>query len=200
MKKTFGIIGAGNIGQTVAKHLVKAGYGVTLSNSTGPDSLKDITASLGAGATAGTPEDAAKADIVLLALPWSAVSALGSLTDWKDKVVIDATNAFISYAPDFRVADLGGRASSEVVAAQLPGARLVKAFNTLYFKILALSPEEAGGRRVLFYSGNDAAAKKEVSDVIESLGFASIDLGDLATGSKLQEPKNAVATLNLIKL
>ncbi|MES2109873.1 MAG: NADPH-dependent F420 reductase [Bacteroidota bacterium] len=200
MKKTFGIIGAGNIAQTVAKHLIKAGYGVTLSNSKDPDSLKDTVASLGAGVTAGTPEDAAKADIVLLALPWSGLSTLSNLTDWKDKVVIDATNAFISYAPDFRVADLGGRASSEVVAGQLPGARLVKAFNTLYFKILALNPEEAGGRRVLFYSGNDAAAKKEVGDVIESLGFAAIDLGDLATGSKLQEPKQAVATLNLIKL
>jgi len=200
MKKTFGILGAGNIAQTVAKHLIKAGYKVTLSNSTGPDSLKDIVASLGAGVTAGTPEDAAKADIVLLALPWAALSTLSGLADWKDKVVIDATNAFISYAPDFKVADLGGRASSEVVAGQLPGARLVKAFNTLYFKILALNPEEAGGRRVLFYSGNDAAAKKEVSGVIESLGFASIDLGDLATGSKLQEPKNAVANVNLIKL
>lgn len=200
MKKTFGIIGAGNIGQTVAKHLVKAGYPLILSNSKGPGSLSDTIASLGAGAKAGTPKDAAEADIVLLALPWSGLSSLSGLTDWKDKVVIDATNAFISYAPEFHVADLGGRASSEVVAAQLSGARIVKAFNTLYFKILALNPEEAGGRRVLFYSGNDAAAKKEVSDIIESLGFASIDLGDLATGSKLQEPKNAVATLNLIKL
>jgi predicted dinucleotide-binding enzyme len=200
MKKTFGIIGAGNIGQTVAKHLVDAGYEVTLSNSAGPDSLKESVASLGAGARAGTTQEAAKADIVLLALPWTALSTLSSLTDWKGKVVIDATNAFITHAPEFKVADLGGRASTEIVADLLPGARLVKAFNTLYFKILALNPQEAGGRRVLFYSGNDAAAKEEVRGAIESLGFAAIDLGDLATGSKLQEPKNAVATLNLIKL
>jgi predicted dinucleotide-binding enzyme len=200
MKKTFGIIGAGNIGQTVARHLVKAGYPVILSNSQGPDSLKEAINSIGAGAKAGTANEAAAADIVLLALPWSEAPSLTGLTNWKGKTVIDATNHFISFAPEFKVADIGDLASSEVVAGHLPGANIVKSFNTLYFKILALDPKEGNGRRVMFVSGNDAPSKKEVSEVIESLGFAVIDLGTLAGGGKLQQPHGAVATLNLLEL
>ena len=200
MKQSFGIIGAGNIGQTVAQHLIKAGYPVILSNSKGPDSLKALVKSLGAGAKAGTVKDAAKADIVLLSLPWSEVSSLTGIIDWNNKIVIDATNHFVTYAPDFQVADLNGKASSEVVASQLKGARVVKAFNTLFFKILAKDPHESGGKRVLFVSGDDKSSKSEVSEVIQALGFAVIDLGDLANGSKLQQAKGSVATLNLIQV
>ena len=200
MKKTFGIIGAGNIGQTVARHLVKAGYPVILSNSQDPESLKDTINSIGAGAKAGTRKEAAAADIVLLALPWSEAPSLTGLANWKNKTVIDATNHFISFAPEFKLADIGDLASSEVVADNLPGAHIVKSFNTLYFKILALDPKEWNGRRVMFVSGNDGPSKKEVSEVIESLGFAVIDLGTLAGGSKLQQPHGAVANLNLLKL
>ena len=200
MKKSFGIIGAGNIGQTVAKHLLKAGFPVIISNSHGAESLKETVQSLGAGAKAGSVEDAAKADIVLLSVPWSQVSSLTSVTDWTNKIVIDATNHFITYSPDFQVANLQGKSSSQVVAEYLPGARIVKAFNTLYFKILAEDPKQAGGKRVLFISGDDASSKSTVSEVISTLGFAVIDLGDLANGSKLQQAKGSLATLNLIQL
>jgi len=200
MKKKFGIIGAGNIGQTVARHLLKAGYDVVLSNSQGPESLKETIKALGNGAVAGTVKDAADADIVLLSLPWSQIGTLTNVTDWTNKIVIDATNHFISYAPEFNVANLGGKASSEVVAEIIPGAFVVKAFNTLPFKILALDPKEGNGKRVLFISGNHGEAKSAVAAVIEQLGFAVIDLGDLAHGSKLQQANGAVATLNLIKL
>jgi len=200
MKKSFGIIGAGNIGQTVARHLIKAGYPVILSNSKGPESLNELVKSFGLGVNAGSVEDAAKADIVLLSLPWSEVSSLTRVIDWNNKIVIDATNHFMTYAPDFQVADLKGKSSSEVVASLLPGGRIVKAFNTLYFKILAKDPHEAGGNRVLFISGDDNSSKSEVSEVIRTLGFGVIDLGDLANGSKLQQAKGSVATLNLIQL
>jgi predicted dinucleotide-binding enzyme len=200
MKKTFGIIGAGNIGQTVAGHLLRAGYKVILSNGKGPETLQATIESLGEGAKAGTAVEAAAADIVLLSLPWAQINTLTPLTNWKGKTVIDATNHFITFAPYFKTADLGDRASSEVVADHIPGAHVVKAFNTLYFKILAADPKEASGRRVLFISGNYADAKKEVADVIESIGFAVIDLGNLSTGSKLQQPKGAVASINLVKI
>jgi len=200
MKKSFGIIGGGNIGQAVAKHLLKAGFHVLMSNSHGPESLKGIIKSLGDGAKAVSVEDAVKADIILLSLPWTQVSSLTGITDWTNKIVIDATNHFITYAPDFQLADLKGKSSSQVIAEQLPGARIVKAFNTLFFKTLAKNPKQAGGRRVLFISGDGASSKAEVSDVIKTLGFAVVDLGDLANGSKLQEAKGAVATLNLILL
>ncbi|NRF39616.1 NADPH-dependent F420 reductase [Pedobacter foliorum] len=200
MKKTIGIIGAGNIGQTVARHLLKAGHPVMLSNSSGPDTLKDIISALGEAASATTVEEAVKANIVLLSLPWSQVPTLTKITDWNNRIVIDATNHFISYAPDFEVQDLGGRASSEVVAELLPGARVVKAFNTIFFKILAADPKVAGGNRVLFISGDDKPAKTEIADIITSIGFAPIDLGSLNEGSKLQQAKGPLATLNLVKM
>lgn len=200
MKKTIGIIGAGNIGQTVARHLLKAGHPVMLSNSSGPDTLKDIISALGEAALATTVEEAVKADIVLLSLPWLQVSTLTKITDWNNRLVIDATNHFISYAPNFEVQDLGGQASSEVVAELLPGARVVKAFNTIFFKILAADPKVAGGNRVLFISGDDKPAKTEIADIITSIGFAPIDLGSLSEGSKLQQAKGALATLNLVKM
>ena len=104
--------------------------------------FKEIVSSLGSGAKAGSLEDAVKADIVLLALPWLKVPSLTGLTDWKNRVVIDATNHYISFGPEMKVADLGGRSSSEIVAEKLPGAKVVKAFNTLYFKILAANPSK----------------------------------------------------------
>jgi 8-hydroxy-5-deazaflavin:NADPH oxidoreductase len=200
MKKKFGIIGAGNIGQTVARHLLKAGYEVILSNSKGPESLKETINALGNGAVAGTVREAADADIVLLSLPWSQISTLTGVTNWSNKIVIDATNHFITYAPEFKVANLGVKASSEIVVEYVPGAHVVKAFNTLPYKILALDPKEGNGKRVIFISGNHPEAKSAVAAVIEQLGFAVIDLGNLAHGSKLQQAKGAVATLNLVKL
>lgn len=199
MEKTFGIIGSGNIGKTVAQHLLKAGYPVILSNNSGPDSLKEVAVSLGKGAKAGTVTEAAQADIVLLSVPWSQVPTLTDITDWTGRVVIDATNHFITYAPEFKVQDLGEKASSEVVASLLPGAKIVKAFNTIYFKTLAEDPKVQGGNRVLFVSGDDQPSKNEVMNVIASLGFAPIDLGSLHQGSKLQQAKGALATLNLVK-
>jgi 8-hydroxy-5-deazaflavin:NADPH oxidoreductase len=89
--------------------------------------------------------------------------------------------------PDFQPFDLGGRSSSEVVASLVPGARLVKAFNTLPSALLGQSPQQANGRRVLFYSGDDAEAKAEVGRLIERLGLAGIDLGGLVSGGRLQQ-------------
>ena len=197
MKKTIGIIGAGNIGKAVAKHLLKSGYSVIISNSKSPESLEATIALLGSGAKAVTTAEAAGADIVLLALPWSQVKTLTQITDWKDRIVIDATNHF---TPDFQVEDLGGRASSEVVQDYLPGARLVKAFNTLYFKILEANPVVENGHRVLFVSGDDNESKAAVSEVINTIGFAPVDLGSLSVGSKFQQAKGALSLLNLIKL
>ena len=199
MKKTFGIIGAGNIAQALAPHLLGAGHQVILSNTKGPQTLQKIIVSLGAGAKAGTFKEAVEADIILLALPWTQLASLNGLTDWNNRMVIDATNCFITLAPDFKTADLSGRPSSEIVAGYVPGARLVKAFNTLHHKLLAKKPQEANGKRVLFISGDDQEAKAEVSHVIESMGFAPVDLGSIAEGSKLHQTKGPLAGLNLIK-
>ena len=195
--KTIGIIGAGNIGKTVAAHLVKHSIPVSISNSKGVDTLSDTISALGSSAKAVTTAEAAAADIVLLALPWSKVKDLTQLADWTGKIVIDATNHFTA---NYQVVDLGGRASSEVVQEWLPGARVVKAFNTLFAKVLAADPVVGNGHRVLFVSGDDDEAKAEVSELIKTIGFAPIDLGSLAVGSKYQQAKGTFSGLNLIQL
>jgi predicted dinucleotide-binding enzyme len=199
MKKTFGIIGAGNIAKAVAGHLLKAGHKVIISGRRDPELLQETVSALGAGTSAGTPAEAAQADIVVLAMPWSQLSTLTGLTDWTNRIVIDATNHFVTFAPDFQLADLGGRASSEVVADHIPGAHLVKGFNTLYFKVLEIDPREATGNRVIFISGDHTNSKAEVKTTIETLGFSVIDLGALASDSKLQQAKGPLASLNLIR-
>jgi predicted dinucleotide-binding enzyme len=194
-----GIIGAGGIGQAFAKHVAQAGYEVLLSNSRGPESLADAVEQLGGNTKAVTQAEAAQADIVFVAIPWDKLSgALASLPSMAGRIVIDATNPIL---PGFKTAELHGKFSSQLVAEQLPGAKVVKAFNTLFTAILGSDPNEAGGHRVIFYSGDDADAKATVAELITKIGFAGVDLGTLADGSKLQSfPGGTVTGLNLIKL
>ena len=97
--------------------------------------------------------------------------------------------------------DLHGRISSEMVAELVKGARLVKAFNHLRADILASDPRADGGRRVLFYSGDDSVAKADVGALIDRLGFAGIDLGPLALGGRLaQFPGGPLPNQNLVKI
>jgi 8-hydroxy-5-deazaflavin:NADPH oxidoreductase len=196
---TIGIIGSGNIGSAFARALARAGIEATISNSRGPDSLNDLVRELGPSIKAGTREDAASKDIVLIAVNWSKLpAALAGLPNWNSRIVIDANNPIEQ--PLFKPAELNGRLSSEVVASLLPGARVVKAFNHLLAALLAADPKAEGGKRVAFYSGDDASAKAAVSALIEKLGFFGIDLGSLAVGGKLaQFPGGPLPALNLVK-
>src|SRR5437667_12286011 len=170
---TIGIIGSGAIGTAFARTLARVGIAATISNSRGPDSLKDLVRELGPSIKAGTREEAARTDIVFVAVNWTKLpAALADLPEWSGRILIDATDPI--EAPLFKPADLKGRVSSEVVADLVPGARVVKAFNHLRAAILAGDPQSDGGRRVLFYSGNDNAAKAEVAAFIERIGFVGI--------------------------
>lgn len=197
---TIGIIGSGAIGAAFARTLSRAGIEAGISNSRGPDSLENLVRELGPSIKAVSREEAARADIVFVAVNWSKLpAAMAGLPDWKGRVVIDANNPIES--PLFKPADLGGRASSEVFADLVPGARVVKAFNHLRAELLATDPRSDGGRRVLFYSGNDTAAKAEVAALIENIGFAGIDLGSLAVGGRLaQFPGGPLPNQNLVKI
>ncbi|KFC72161.1 NADP oxidoreductase [Bosea sp. LC85] len=196
---TIGIIGAGNIGIAFAQALTKAGIAATIANSRGPDSLQELVGKLGPTIEAGTREAAASADIVLVAVNWSKLpSALAGLPAWNGRIVIDANNPI--EAPLFKPAELDGRTSSEIVADLVPGARLVKAFNHLQSHLVSGNPRSEGGRRVLFYSGDDTGAKAEVAGLIERLGFFGLDLGPLAIGARLvQFPGGPLPTHNLVK-
>ena len=195
----IGIIGAGGIGQAFAKQVAKAGYEVLLSNSRGPESLRPVAQHLGSNAKAATIEEAVQADVVFLSVPWNTLAEVTrSLPSLEGRIVIDATNPIL---PGFKAADLQGKTSSQVVAALLPGARVVKAFNTLPVALLETAPQEGNGKRVIFYSGDNAEAKKVVGELITKAGFAGIDLGNLENGGKLQSfPGGPLPTLNLLKL
>ena len=193
MTDSVGIIGAGRLGQAMARTARRAGRDVVIANSRGPESLASVVSDLGDGVSAGTAEQAAAASIVVIAVPWGSVPEAVQGIAWKGKAVIDATN-------DWAADDLNGRTSSELVADLLVGARVVKAANTLGAEVLGSDPQEAGGRRVMFISGDDAEAKSEVVKLFQDAGFAAIDLGDLAAGGAMQQIHHPLAGVNLIRL
>jgi predicted dinucleotide-binding enzyme len=196
----IGIIGVGAIGGALAGHLARAGHDLLLSNSRGGNTLAVLARSLGPRARAATREEAAQADLVLLAVPWAQVpAALEGLPAWNGRILVDATNPVVQ--PGFRLAELAGRASTEVVASLAPGARVVKAGNTLLAAVLATDPHQAGGNRVLFLCGDDAQSKEVVKKLFGDIGFAPVDLGTLASGARLQQfPGGPLPALNLVKL
>jgi predicted dinucleotide-binding enzyme len=136
-----------------------------------------------------TPEDAARwADVVLLAVPWRTPDALPPVDAVKGKIVIDAMNP---YASDGGVVDLGASTSSEETRKRLPGARLVKAFNTIWFTHLAergrpdLPIDE---RHAIFVAADDEDARRFVTRLIEEIGFGAVPTGSLADGGRRQQP------------
>ena len=196
---TIGIIGAGAIGSAFAKALSRQGIELVIANSRGPHTLAALVEELGPTARAGTREEAAAQDIVLVAVNWSKLpTALAGLPDFAGRIVLDANNSIET--PSFNAVDLQGRTSSEVFAEWVPGARVVKAFNHLVARLLESDPAAEGGKRVLFFSGDAAEAKATVAELIERLGFCGIDLGTLSVGARLaQFPGGPLPILNLVK-
>ena len=191
--KSVGIVGAGRIGQAMARTALRAGRQVVIANSRGPESLTSVVEALGEGVTAGTVKEAAAAEIVVLAVMWPDVPGAVEGLEWEGRIVIDPTN-------DFDPSDLDGRTSSEVVADLVSPARVVKAANTLGAAVLGSDPHEAGGRRLIFCSGDDAEAKSEVTALFEDAGFFVVDLGGLREGGRMQQVGAPLAGHNLIRL
>jgi predicted dinucleotide-binding enzyme len=192
----IGIIGAGHIGAALAARSARAGVEVRISNSRGPRSLVATVSEIGPQVTAGTVAEAAEPEIVVVAVPWASLAAvLPEISDWDGRIVVDAT---VGPAGRPRV-DLGGPQSSEIVAGLVPGAHVVKAFNTLPPRLLSDETTTPGSRRVIFFSGDHARAKLEIARFIDRLGFFGVDLGRLAEGGKLQSfPGGPLIGLNLV--
>lgn len=185
----IGIIGSGNIGGTLARLFTRAGHEVTLANSRGAQSLADFVRELGPHAHAAGTDDAARfGEVVILATPWRIPEALPRVESVAGKIVVDAMNP---YGPDGKVLDLGTSTSAEETAKRLPGARLVKAFNTIWFKHLGengrseLPPDE---RHAIFVAGDDDEAKGIVARLIDDIGFVAVDSGSLSDGGRRQQP------------
>lgn len=189
----IGIIGAGNIGANVARLFVKAGHEVAISNSRGQESLRELVSELGNKAHAMTVQEAAAfGEMVFLAVPWRRPEALPSADVVRNKIVVDAMNPYTAEADVF---ELKGSTSSEETLKRLPGARLVKAFNTIYYRRLASegrtnAPIE--DRYAIFVAGDDEEAKAIVMKLIEQIGFAPVDTGSLREGGRRQEPDSPI--------
>jgi 8-hydroxy-5-deazaflavin:NADPH oxidoreductase len=190
----IGIIGAGHIGSTTARLFVDAGHEVAISNSRGPETLRDLVADLGPNARAVTPAEAARfADVVLLAIPLKDHTTL-PVDELRGKIAIDAMNYYPNRDGHDPRLDSGELASSEMVAAHLAGARLVKAFNTIWFEHLKTKGNKSApvdDRRAIFIAGDDAEAKGVVSRLIEDIGFGAYDMGSLRD-SRNQQPDTTV--------
>jgi predicted dinucleotide-binding enzyme len=177
----------------ISRHFIGAGHTVVVSNSRGPETLADFVADLGPGALAGTKQQAAECDAVILATNWVGVADALKGIDWRGRILIDATNAHLDPIPDISLegvtrsrAALKGRTSSEIVAEMAVGARLVKSLcNMPMIWIQDLSPNKP--RTVFFTSGDDTEAKRLVIDLINGIGFAAVDLGPLAEGGAMYE-------------
>ena len=187
----IGVIGSGNIGATAARLFAAAGHEVAISNSRGPETLGGLVEEIGPGVRAATVEEAAGfGEVVMAAIPFGRYTSLPA-ERLAGKVFITASNYYP--ARDGEV-DHGGLTSSGLVQRHLPGARVVKAFNTIYFARLRDNGRPGapvGEREVVFVSGDDEGAKGFVAGLIEEIGFAPVDAGTLAE-SRRQEPVSPV--------
>ena len=183
----IGIIGSGNVGGTLGARWAQGGHQVLFaSRSPESDEMRELIGRAGGTSRATTVADAvAGSDVVVLATPWPATrEILESAGSLAGKVLIDATNPLL---PRLAGLEYGTTTSgAEQVAAWAPGARVVKAFNTIGFNVMA-NPVFGEARAVLFYCGDDADAKAQTRALAEELGFDARDAGPL-TQARLLEP------------
>jgi predicted dinucleotide-binding enzyme len=192
---TLGLIGSGRIGSTVARLALDAGHDVVLSNSRGPETLADLVAKLGQRArTASGAEAATAGDLVLVSTPLSAYPSLPAAA-LDGKTVLDTGN----YYPqrDGQIAPLDSKelTDSEYLARHLPGARVVKVFNNIFFKHLQNLSRPAGAtdRTFLPVAGDEAAAAS-VAAFLDSIGYGTAGYGPLAAGWRQQPGTPAYGT------
>lgn len=182
----IGIIGSGSIGGNLARLLIKVGHEVALTNSRGPESLHIFADELGEKLHPVTLQEAVDfGEIVIVAIHWRSLDKL-PVFHAPGKIIIDTTNP---YKSDGTLFNLGEDFSSSKVVEHFPNAKVVKAFNTIWYKHLAENGNTSipvDKRRAIPLAGDDAGAKQIVATLIEQLGFGPMDTGSLKEGSKFQ--------------
>ncbi|MEU7220891.1 NADPH-dependent F420 reductase [Nocardia iowensis] len=185
---TLGLIGSGNIGGTVARLAIAAGLDVVLSNSRGPETLADLVAELGPRARAATADEAAAAgDIVVVTVPLRNYRQV-PVAPLAGKVVIDTNNYYPDRDGSFPELEEGTTTSSELLQKHLPTSKVVKAFNNIYFVHLAALARPAGSpdRTALPIAGDDADAKAAAAQLLDVLGYDTVDVGPLSESWRFQ--------------
>jgi len=191
----IGVIGAGHIGSNAARLFVKAGNEVAIANSRGPQTLEPLVEELGDNAEAVTVEEARDfGDIVFISIPLGRISELPT-NGWENKIVIDTNNYYPDRDGNIAKLDSGSTTSSEMLLQHIPGARLVKGFNTIWFEHLRSQGNAdlpLDQRRAIFIAGDDSDAKAAVARLIEDIGYAAVDTGFLHDGGLSQQPGTAI--------
>lgn len=185
---TLGLIGSGYIGGTLARLAVDAGYDVVLSNSRGPETLRDLVNELGPRARAATALEAAQAgDLVVVSVPLKAYTAVPP-EPLAGKVVLDTNNYYPQRDGQIAELDSGATTSSELLQRHLPQARVVKVFNNINFRHLRTLPRPAGAadRSALPIAGDDADAKAAATSFLDQIGYDAVDVGPLAEGRRYE--------------
>jgi hypothetical protein len=178
---SYAILGAGAVGQALAKAFARKGVETAIASRKSPEELTPIARSIGPAIIPRSMQDAVQADVILLAVPyWAHQEVAKLIPSWHGKLIVDVTNAY--GVPPEKLQHL---ASSVVISRALPGAKLVKVFNHLPAEVLAQDPEINGDRRVLFLSSDDKDAASEVAEFVKSLGYAPLFLGKLEEGGRL---------------
>jgi hypothetical protein len=189
----IGFIGSGSVGGTLAELFAGLGHEVWLSNPRGPRTVTDLAGHIGPAAHAATTPEAAQAgELIVVSIPFGRYQDVPA-EPLHGKIVVDTENYYPQRDGQWPVLDEGRTTSSELLAAHLPGARVVKAFNVIYFKNLAADGRPVGtqDRRAVPIAGDDAGAKQAVTGLIDAIGFDAVDAGDLAAGRAFEPGKRA---------
>jgi predicted dinucleotide-binding enzyme len=181
----IGIIGAGHIGGNVARRLALAGHDILVSFARDRAKLTALADEI--GGRPGDAADAARAEVVVLSVPWAvideAIAAAGSLDG---RVVVDTTNQFSRSGP----VDLGGRTAARVNADRMPGARYTKCFNTLTAGFQAAVAGRTGDERVTqWIAADDHDAAAIVSGLVDDAGYAPVLLAGIDTCAVMEAPR-----------
>jgi len=193
----YAIVGSGRIGTSLARLFSRAGIEAGIANTRGPESLRELAATLGSPIQPVSMTDALSSDVIFLAVPFPAVEQVGSLLpSWTGKTVVDATNAH--YAPGSDDV-LKGRASAHYTAEKFPGAAVVKAFNQLPADVLAAKLDPGIGKRVVFIAADVPEAGDRIAELAGELGLAAVQVGAIDKGGRLIEVPGPLVLRNLVE-
>jgi predicted dinucleotide-binding enzyme len=186
--KTIGLIGAGHIGSQLARLAVRNGYDVVVSNSRGPETLKELVSELGPRARAATAQQAAEAgDVVVVTIPLKNIKDVPA-EPLAGKIVIDTNNYYPQRDGHIAELDEERTTTAELLQRHLSKSKVVKAFNHIYAAALTTDGQPGGtpNRRALAIAGNDEYARRVVAQLIDRFGFDVVDLGPLSGSWRIQ--------------
>jgi predicted dinucleotide-binding enzyme len=195
----IGVIGAGHVGGTLARKLVRSGHEVGIANAHGPATLRELIAELGEHACPLSVDEAASfGEVIIVSIPFGAYEKLPSAL-LAGRTVVDTMNYYARRDGMYPGLDSGLITSSELLQAHVPGARVVKAFNTVRWDVLRDEGKPAGapGRLAIPLASDHAASKSLVMGLIDEVGFDAVDAGGLAQGGRRLQPGSRVYGANL---